>query len=100
MAGPAALPDPHSWQFSAGHAFLRLAAAEAPETGPEPPGTIDRMAEAIQQLDLATAEGWRLLGVKLLREPRGFYQLNALLVRPWPTAAGPSAEPAVAEKAA
>jgi hypothetical protein len=89
MAGQMFPPEMDSWQFSAGHAFLHLTAAEPGETGPEPPGLVDRMAEAVGQLDRATAEGWRLLGVKLLREAAGTYQLDALLGRPR-SAAGPT----------
>jgi len=107
MANPPVSRSPDCWQLCGRHAVLRLAAAEAPETGPEPPGLIDRMADAIEQLDRATAEGWRLVGVKLLRQPAGFYRLDALLARPRPVAtvrpaaAVPSAvHPPAADRAA
>jgi len=91
MANPAVSPSPHCWRLSGRRAVLRLAADEAPETGPEPPALIDQMADALEQLDRATAEGWRLVGVKLLRQPGGFYRLDALLARPRPAALVPPA---------
>jgi len=91
MTCSAISPAPDCWQLSGRRAVLRLAASHAPETGPEPPGLIDRMADAIEQLDRAIAEGWRLVGVKLLRQPEGFYRLDALLTRPRPTALDPLA---------
>jgi len=91
MAKPAFSPLPDCWRLSGRRAVVRLAAAGGPETGPEPPGLVDRMADAIEQLDRATAEGWRLVGVKLLREPGGFYRLDALLARPRPAALVPPA---------
>jgi hypothetical protein len=58
------------------------------------------MADAIEQLDRATAAGWRLVGVKLLREAQGFYRLDARLARPGPAAVSCSTPAAIAERAA
>jgi len=89
MDSPADSRSQHSWQFSGRQAFLRLAAAPAGESAPEPAGTVDRMAEAIEALDRATADGWRLVDVKLLREVGGLYRLDARLARPESIAKGP-----------
>lgn len=91
MAHSPVSPSLDCWRLSGRRAVLCLTADGAPETGPEPPGLVDQMAEAIEQLDRATAEGWRLVAVKLLRQPEGFYRLDALLARPRPAALVPPA---------
>jgi len=50
---------------------------------------VDGLAEAVDQLDRAAEDGWRLIGVQLVRRADGEYRLDARLAPP-PTAEAPS----------
>ena len=82
-----ALPEPQ--EPSCRRAMLRLASVATADGDAEPDGLVDGLVEAVEQLDRATEDGWRLVGVKLLRDAAGDYQLDARLARPAPLSGTP-----------
>ncbi len=72
------------------HRLLRLTSPAAGDSEPE--GLVDGLVEAVEQLERAAADGWRLVGVKLLRDARGAYHLDARLMAPRKQSSFPRAE--------
>jgi len=79
---------------------LHLASAATDGADDEPEGLVDGLAEAVERLDRAVEEGWRLTGVRLVRDGRGHYHLDARLAPAAPLCGNPAPGPAGIGRAA